>query len=69
MNTQAEIEKWTRILERNIAGPNHRTAQERLSAYLCSLSLGREFGEAVDAYFERRGFVEFKDWAKIQLTS
>jgi len=40
---------------------------ERLSGYLCSLTLGRDFNESVDSYFERKGLIEFDVWARQEL--
>ena len=61
--SQMEIDKWSRIIEHDIHGPNHATAVDRLRAYVCSLYLGRDFGETCDAYMERTGMVDFEFWA------
>jgi hypothetical protein len=66
MNTsrsQAELDKWTRIY----AKVPRKTANERLSRYLGSQMLGREFGETVEAYFERKRLTEFAAWAYEQV--
>ena len=63
MNTQTEIEKWKRILDKDISGPNHSTARDRLRAYICSFALGRNFGESADVYIERAGYAPFVEWA------
>ena len=54
---QEQKDKWTRIVEQNIHGPNHQTGRERLIGYLCSLMLGKDFNETVDDYFARSGYV------------
>ena len=58
-----EIAQWTNILAKGFSGPNHKTAKDRLSGKLSSLTLGRGFGETVESYFERKGLTEFYDWA------
>ena len=63
MSTQAKIEKWTRILDNDVSGPNHSTARDRLRAHICSLALGRKFGESADVYIERAGYAPFVKWA------
>jgi len=40
---------------------------ERLGRYIASLAIGREFGESVEHYFERKGFKEFVEWAHKEL--
>ena len=54
-----EIERWTGI----IAKCGNKGIQ-RLCAYLCSQSLGRDFMEPSDVFFARKGLTEFSDWAK-----
>ena len=41
--------------------------RERLSGYICSLVLGRDFLESCDAYFQRIGLAEFVQWADMEL--
>lgn len=38
--------------------------KQRLARFVCSLVLGREFGESAEAYFQRRGFTAFIAWAQ-----
>ena len=59
MFTDEDITRWNRIVDENIHGPYHITGKDRLAAYIWSLSLGRDFMEPVDDYFERRGFTPF----------
>ena len=54
-----EIDRWTRIIKRQ-----GNKGIERMKTYLCSLSLGRDFGEDVTDYFERKGLTEFRGWAR-----
>ena len=41
--------------------------KERLSQYLSSLALGREFGESGESYFKRKGMDRFIRWAEAQI--
>ena len=63
----ANVEYWQHILDRNIHGPNHTTAKERLQYYLASITLGRDFLEDIDAYVDRTGKREFWAWASEQV--
>ena len=54
---------WQGILTRNVHGSHHSTARERLIAHLCSITLGRDFGESVESYIDRTGKREFWTWA------
>lgn len=65
--SQAKIEYWTDILERNVYGVGYSSARERLSAYICSLSLRRNFGETNESFLEREGLTEFDAWAMNKL--
>jgi len=67
MFTDEDITRWNRIVDENIHGPYHITGKDRLAAYIWSLSLGRDFMEPVDDYFERRGFTPFITWAVTKL--
>ena len=53
------IKAW----EHKYAKLGKATAEARLRAYLGSLALGRNFGETMEAYLERKGYVEFYVWA------
>jgi len=53
-----EIDKWSSIV-RNFGDAGKR----RLSSYLASQMLGRDFGESVEDYFSRRGLTQFSTWA------
>ena len=53
-----EIERWSRILELD-----KQKGKQRLTAYIGSRILGREFGENVDNYFERSGLTDFVNWS------
>jgi len=53
-----EIKKWSSIINsQNEAG------RVRLRIYLCSLALGRKFGESCEAFLERKDLDRFYDWA------
>ena len=52
------ITKWQGILK-----DSPKTARDRLSAFLASVSLGANFAENRDAYHAREGFTEFVNWA------
>ena len=64
---QEQKDKWTRIVERNIHGPDHLTGRARLRAYLGSLILGRGFNETAEDYFASNGYTEFVAWAMEQV--
>lgn len=55
--SKTEIAKWTRIIEKT-----QDAGIERLVRYIGSLTLGRDFGETVEAYFDRKGLTEFDRW-------
>ena len=40
--------------------------RERLSGYVCSLVLGRDFLESCDVFFERKGLTDFIRWADME---
>ncbi len=63
IRSQLEIAKWTEIIARDAVSASPR----RLRAYIGSLVLGREFGEATEAYFARKGLTEFIEWADHRL--
>ncbi len=63
----ADVQRWMNILDKNIHGPHHGTAKERLSAYLGSITLGRNFGEDLDSYIDRTGKRVFWNWASRQV--
>lgn len=56
------IQRWTEIIEKTGSA-----GVERLRKYICSLSLGRNFRETCEAFFEREGLTEFNNWAMEQL--
>ena len=64
---QEQKDKWTRIVEQNIHGVNHRTGRERLIGYIGSLVLGKDFNETAGDYFARSGYTEFIAWAMEQV--
>ncbi|MDD5084224.1 MAG: PLxRFG domain-containing protein [Candidatus Moranbacteria bacterium] len=55
-----EINRWEKI----IVKPG---GKERLRSYLISRSMGREFGEDAEAFYQRSGLTPFKDWARSAL--
>lgn len=65
--SQAKIEYWADILERNIYGVGYSSAKERLSAYICSMALRRNFGETNESFLEREGLTEFDAWVMSKL--
>ena len=62
--SKPEIEKWSRIIEKQGA-----KGVERLRSYVGSLVLGRDFNEKSDAFFKRKGLTEFVNWADQHLKS
>ena len=56
------IESWERKFEKL----DREVVVMRLRLYLGSLILGREFGETVENYLERKGYTEFYTWAHEQ---
>lgn len=62
-----EILRWQEIIDRNLHGPNEATGLDRLRTYVCSLMLGRDFGEDVEDYFDRTHRRQFYDWAMTQV--
>ena len=60
--SQRLIDDWTTKLAKNPA----KLAD--LKGFLASLTLGRDFQEEPDAYFERKGLKEFRDWAHPYVT-
>mgnify|MGYP001578597867 CR=1 FL=1 len=57
-----EIARWQGIFEKS-----PKTARDRLSGYLMSLSLGADFGEARDAHYEKLGLTKFVQWARDEI--
>ena len=56
--SETMIARWTKILETSNEGV------DRLRRYLCSLVLGREFGEDTEAYYARMEYTQFVNWAR-----
>lgn len=52
------IEKWNGILS-----TDQKNGKQRLSDFLASLALGRDFNEDPAAYYAREGLTKFVDWA------
>lgn len=44
-----------------------KNADDRLSGFLASIAIGRDFGEDTAAYYERKGYTEFVKWARQKL--
>ncbi len=75
--SEQEIKRFTEYREKYISGKwrgdlsekeRLQLYYERLSGYLCSLSLGRDFSETVESYFQRKGLTEFDSWASLELS-
>ena len=60
--SRLEVTKWSSIL-----ASQGDKGRERLRSYLCSLALGRDFGETCEDYDKRKGLVEFTTWARGEL--
>lgn len=60
--SQREIERWTDILQRNYMGEGI----DRLRRYVCSMGLGRDFGQSVEEHIENRKLTEFIAWSRKQ---
>jgi hypothetical protein len=70
--TDANIEAWKERrhdYEQGLHGARGglEAYRRRLSAYVCSLALGREFQEKWESYVKRRGMTEFIEWADNEL--
>ena len=64
MTSETWIEKWEneRAKYKRLGLPLSRF-QDRITRHKASLILGRDFGETVDNYIERRGLTEyFYNW-------
>ena len=66
----SSIEQWKTYKQRYTLGKwqgGLERFRERLSGYLASLVLGRDFLEDMDVFLDRTGKREFWNWAKLEL--
>ena len=61
-SSQSEIDKWSRIIDKQ-----GKKGIERLRFYMGSLALGRDFQESMESFLKRKGLAEFDKWAKEKL--
>jgi len=57
-SSQSEIDKWSRIIDKQ-----GKKGVERLRSYMGSLALGRNFREDMESFLKRKGLIEFNKWA------
>ncbi len=59
--SQAEIRRWTEII-----GRDQTNGIDRLRRYVCSMGLGRKFGQTAEEHIAGRELTEFVSWSREQ---
>lgn len=58
-NSQSEIRRWSEIIVRDQVN-----GIDRLRNYICSMALGRKFGQSMEVHIAERELTEFVAWAR-----